>query len=94
LIGLSSTDWRDAWKYGERAFRYCQHDAGHAIGALRIAAATLGWTAMLLDGLAHEAIEGLLGLSRAEDFVGVEREHPVAVLAVRLRPTDVTGDGR
>ncbi len=44
LFGLSSIHWREAWKYGERAFRYCQHDAGHAIGALRIAAATLGWT--------------------------------------------------
>jgi SagB-type dehydrogenase family enzyme len=92
LVGLSSIHWREAWKYGERAFRYCQHDAGHAIGALRIAAATLGWTAMLLDGLADEAIEDLLGLNRAEDFVGAEREHPVAVLAVW--PTDVTGDGR
>ena len=43
LVGFSSIHWREAWKYGERAFRYCQHDAGHAIGALRIAAATLGW---------------------------------------------------
>jgi len=92
LVGLSSIHWREAWKYGERAFRYCQHDAGHAIGALRIAAATLGWTAMLLHGLADQAIEDLLGLNRAEDFVGAEREHPVAVLAVW--PADIAGDGR
>jgi len=25
-IGLSSVQWREAWKYGERAFRYCQLD--------------------------------------------------------------------
>src|SRR5512143_11836 len=25
LVGLSSIHWREAWKYGERAFRYCQH---------------------------------------------------------------------
>ncbi len=92
LVGLSSIHWREAWKYGERAFRYCQHDAGHAIGALRIAAATLGWSAMLLHGLADEAIEDLLGLNLAEDFVGAEREHPVAVLAVW--PTDVAGGGQ
>jgi SagB-type dehydrogenase family enzyme len=49
LVGLSSVYWREAWKYGERAFRYCQHDVGHAIGALRIAAATLGWSARVLD---------------------------------------------
>jgi len=48
LVGLSSIHWREAWKYGERAFRYCQHDAGHAIGAVRFAAATLGWGARVL----------------------------------------------
>ena len=25
LVGFSSIHWREAWKYGERAFRYCQH---------------------------------------------------------------------
>jgi SagB-type dehydrogenase family enzyme len=79
LVGLSSIHWREAWKYGERAFRYCQHDAGHAIGALRIAAATLGWSAVLLHGLADATIEDLLGLNRAKDFAGAEREHPAAV---------------
>ena len=34
LVGLSSIHWREAWKYGERAFRYCQHDLGHAIAGL------------------------------------------------------------
>ncbi|MGZ9159349.1 MAG: nitroreductase, partial [Nitrospira sp.] len=32
LFGLTSVHWREAWKYGERAFRYCNHDVGHAIG--------------------------------------------------------------
>ncbi len=91
LFGLSSIHWREAWKYGERAFRYCQHDVGHAIGALRIAAATLGWSARLLHGMADETIEGLLGLNRAEDFAGAEREHPDAVMVVW--PTDLAGDG-
>jgi SagB-type dehydrogenase family enzyme len=92
LVGLSSIHWREAWKYGERAFRYCQHDAGHAIGALRIAAATLGWSAALLHGLADETIENVLGLDRAEDFAGAEREHPDALLVVW--PTDLAGDGQ
>ena len=38
LVVLSSIHWREAWKYGERAYRYCQHDAGHAIAATRYAA--------------------------------------------------------
>jgi SagB-type dehydrogenase family enzyme len=43
LVGLSSIHWREAWKYGERAFRYCQLDIGHALAALRYAAGVLGW---------------------------------------------------
>ena len=87
LIGLSSVHWREAWKYGERAFRYCQHDTGHAIGTIRIAAATLGWNAAVLHGLADRTIEELLGLDRAEDFEGAEREQPELVMVVW--PTDV-----
>src|SRR5687767_10578927 len=82
LVGLSSVYWREAWKYGERAFRYCQHDAGHAVGALRIAAATLGWSARLLDDVSDEIIEALLGLDRAEDFAGAERESAELLMAV------------
>ena len=76
LVGLSSVHWREAWKYGERAFRYCQHDAGHALASLRIAAAALGWGLVLLDGIGNSAIAGLFGLSRAEDFGAAEREEP------------------
>jgi len=92
LVALSSIHWREAWKYGERAFRYCQHDVGHAIGTLRLAAAALGWSATLLHGLADETIEDLLGLNRAEDFADAEREHPDAVLAVW--PTHPVEDGQ
>ncbi len=82
LVGLSSVYWREAWKYGERAFRYCQHDAGHAIGAVRIAAATLGWSALVLDRVADETIDALLGLDRSADFDGAERESAELVMAV------------
>jgi len=76
LFGLTSVHWREAWKYGERAFRYCNHDAGHAIGTARIAAATLGWNMALLDGLSQNTTAMLLGTSRVDDFSGVEPEHP------------------
>ena len=82
LVGLSSIHWREAWKYGERAFRYCQHDAGHAIAAMRIAAATLGWRTVLLEGLADGETATALGLDRTEDFQGVEREHPDVLMVV------------
>jgi SagB-type dehydrogenase family enzyme len=82
LLGLSSVYWREAWKYGERAFRYCQHDVGHAIGALRIAAAALGWSALVLEGVADATIDALLGLDRSADFDGAERESAELVMAV------------
>ena len=76
LFGLTSVHWREAWKYGERAFRYCHHDVGHAIGAARIAAATLGWRMALLDGLDQNTVALLLGTNRIDDFREVEPEHP------------------
>ncbi len=76
LIGLTSIHWRESWKYGERAFRYCNHDVGHAIGTARIAAATLGWHMALLDGNSQEVVAALLGTDRIEDFIHAEPEHP------------------
>lgn len=82
LLGLSSVNWRESWKYGERAFRYCQHDIGHALGSARIAAQLLGWRMALLDGTSDDSIAALLGLDRAADFAGAEREHPGCLAVV------------
>jgi len=82
LFGLTSVHWREAWKYGERAFRYCNHDVGHAIGSTRIAAATLGWNMALLDGVDQNTVALLLGTSRADDFHDVEPEHPDCLAVV------------
>ena len=79
LIGLSSIYWREAWKYGSRAFRYCQHDIGHAIAAFAFAAAALGWKASLLEGSGDDAVAELLGLPHAP---GPESERPECLLAV------------
>src|SRR5688572_13279476 len=84
LVGLSSIHWREAWKYGERAFRYCQHDIGHAIATVRFAAAALGWKARLLD-VSDTAITEVLGIGREDDFSGIDkadREHPAALMLV------------
>ena len=82
LFGLSSVHWREAWKYGERAFRYCNHDIGHALGSARVAAATLGWGMALLDGADQNTVAMLLGTHRVEDFAGVEPEHPDCLCVV------------
>src|SRR6202140_2539159 len=39
---LTSIAWREAWKYRDRAYRYCLHDIGHAWQSLVLAARSLG----------------------------------------------------
>lgn len=65
LLGLASIAWREAWKYGERAYRYCQHDLGHALAAIAIAASVQGWQVRLLRGVAETRLDAALGLDRA-----------------------------
>jgi SagB-type dehydrogenase family enzyme len=81
-VALTSIHWREAWKYGERAFRYCQHDMGHAIAAIGIAAATTGWRAELVAEWSHDAIAALTGIDRDEDFVEAEREEPGCLIQI------------
>jgi SagB-type dehydrogenase family enzyme len=79
LVGLTSIHWRESWKYGERAFRYCHHDVGHAIGALTVAAAGLGWETRLLEGVTDTELARLLGVDGQS---GSEAEHADCLLAV------------
>ena len=79
LVGLTSIHWREAWKYGVRAFRYCQHDVGHAIGALAVAAAGLGWRARVFDDPSSEQLAALLGVASQ---LGPEREEPEVLVAI------------
>jgi len=88
FVGLASIYWRESWKYGERAFRYCHLDVGHAIGALCAAAAGLGWQVKVLEQAGSEELRTLFGLSESE---GVEAEHPDCLLAVCPRGTSVEG---
>jgi SagB-type dehydrogenase family enzyme len=82
FVGLTSIHWREAWKYGERAYRYCNHDIGHAIGSLRIAAATLGWNVALLDGMKQTDLALLLGTDRSDEYPSNEIDHPETLLLV------------
>ena len=83
-VGLTSITWREAWKYGERAFRYCQHDVGHALAALRFAASTLGWRVQLLPEWDDARLSQLLGLDRPQDFVDAEPETPELLVRVSV----------
>lgn len=90
LLGLGAIPWREAWKYGERAWRYCQLDLGHALGALRYAAALLGWQVTALDYLADDEVASLLGLDRQGEFEEDEPEYPELLCLVT--PADTSPD--
>lgn len=81
LVGLASIPWREAWKYGERALRYCHHDVGHAVAALALAAAAQGWSAAMVEELSSEELAVILGLAES---AGPEAE--VADVLLRVRP--------
>jgi SagB-type dehydrogenase family enzyme len=75
LVALTSIFWREAWKYGERAFRYCQHDIGHALAALSFSANLLGWKVTWLNGVSDEEIARLLGSNQTR-WPEFELEYP------------------
>lgn len=83
FIGLGSIHWREAWKYGQRAFRYCMHDAGHALGAVSMAAAGLGWHTRLIDTVGTEQLACLLGTSQVHAAEVEEPDMLIACLPVR-----------
>jgi SagB-type dehydrogenase family enzyme len=88
-MGFSSIHWREAWKYGERAFRYCQLDMGHVLAAMSYAAALHGWQPRLLKMDPSEVAQ-CLGVDRVNDFEGVESEEAEVIVA--LETSDVTPD--
>ena len=92
LVGLTSLHWREAWKYGERAYRYCQLDVGHAIAAIRYAAAVLGWSVTLLESWSDIQIAALLGLDRDADYEDAERESPDIILQIHCKPQDMNAE--
>jgi len=60
---LTSIDWREAWKYGSRAFRYSSIDTGHALACMCFSAALLGWSISPLQSLSDEDIRDMLGFT-------------------------------
>jgi len=75
LFALTSIYWREAWKYGERAFRYCNHDIGHAIAAVSFAANLMGWKFSYFPENSEEEIGQLLGLHKTPQVLD-EQEAP------------------
>jgi len=81
LLALTSIPWREAWKYGERAYRYCLLDTGHVIGTVRFSASLKGWKVKYLNALSDEEIKIILGFDKVEWYEG-EEEFPEIILCI------------
>ena len=86
LLGFSSITWREIWKYGERAFRYTQLDAGHAWQSLVVSAKMLGWKITRLDSISDSEIDTLFGLKQEDRFF--ERENADMLFIVSKESVD------
>jgi SagB-type dehydrogenase family enzyme len=53
---LTSIAWREAWKYRDRAYRYCLHDIGHAWQALALAAEAMGCETFAIGHFADDEV--------------------------------------
>ncbi len=82
LLGFSSVLWREAWKYGERSFRYSQLDVGHAIATITSAAQAMGWQVEYLQSITGSKLSAFLGLTR-EEYKCVESEVPECLFHIR-----------
>lgn len=83
LICLSSIHWREAWKYGERAFRYSQLDIGHAMASMRYAAACYGWQVEPNFNSCNEIMDSLFGFDRKNDYIDNEPEKSEVLLKIK-----------
>ncbi|MCU1260405.1 MAG: SagB/ThcOx family dehydrogenase, partial [Bryobacterales bacterium] len=72
---LTSIAWREAWKYRDRAYRYCLHDIGHAWQALTLAARAMGCDTFAIAHFPDDEVSQLCRLH--------EDEWPMLLIEIR-----------
>src|ERR1700741_799998 len=63
---LASIVWREAWQYGERAYRYCLHDIAHAWQALALSARSMGCDSFAAGHFPDDEVEQLFHFNSDE----------------------------
>ncbi len=67
IVALTSIFWREAWKYRDRAYRYCCHDLGHAMMSLLLAARALELPGGVVAHFSDLRLTHALGLAESDD---------------------------
>ena len=83
LFLVSAIYWRSAWKYKDRAFRYCLLDAGHLLGCVEAAALLKPHATQMRYVMEREKLNRMFGFEEQEWFVGG------ASVAVPMKGMDV-----
>ena len=97
LFLVSAIYWRSAWKYKDRAFRYCLLDAGHLLGCVEAAALLKPHATQMRYVMEREKLNRMFGFAEKEWFVGgasvavpIQKE-PVTALEFALPFVDGSG---
>jgi SagB-type dehydrogenase family enzyme len=63
---LTSIAWREAWKYRDRAYRYCLHDIGHAWQALALAGRAIACESFAIGNFVDDEVSARCVLNEDE----------------------------
>jgi SagB-type dehydrogenase family enzyme len=89
VFALTSIVWREAWKYDERAYRYCLHDIGHAWQALALSARAIGCDSFAAGHFPDDEVAQLCRLNMDEWPMLIVSLHGKSI-PVREADTDKT----
>jgi len=92
---FSTLYYRSAWKYGNRAFRYCLQDTGHMLGTLEASCQTMDRSYRLVYDGDKRALNQFFGFGKEEFFlsaalVGEEQSLPCTLPKISLESCDGT----
>jgi SagB-type dehydrogenase family enzyme len=97
LFFISAVWYRSAWKYRDRAYRYCLLDAGHLLGAVEAGSHLYGHAWRAVYGADLAGLDRFFGFGPEEFFLAAaicavpEREGDVRLPSGRLEQTDPAG---
>ncbi len=79
---ISTIPWRQAWKYEERALRYCFHDTGHTIGSLQYVLEQMKLPSKNFALFNGKKLQNILELSNGKEF-------PQSIIGIPSKTGDI-----
>src|SRR3984957_7321890 len=83
---LTSIAWREAWKYRDRAYRYCLHDIGHAWQSLALAGRAMGCESFAIGNFGGGEVSGSCLLNEDEWPMLIITQHGSSIPVISREP--------